>query len=334
VNNIEFVSGYTGVLPPEEIHRGSHSAPIHDAQDWSHDFGRLAHGYLSQEPLSPSELKNFEHYDNWHHDRSGNSRNRAFTNEAVTDRYRAFREVNFHYLNAPMLGMWRPLTGETWRSPQQRDEMIRYARDNVAREGLLCYTLRDAYAKQMGGTDALFDDKGLELHNSLNGAMQEFDAAIVLLGVVRKHSNWTVVPAPLQFERSKAAERNADFLVIDTEAKQTIGVQIKSSVNQKVRQRYDPDRIVLVDGNVDFDNVKAVRTDRFRSDQKVVSWAGILSAYHASTVPIKNRKLSPEERTDILGIRHLAKKVVADTVVRNYPDIVDRIDRRISAKLE
>lgn len=155
----------------------------------------------------------------------------------------------------------------------------------------------------------------------------------MLLDVAKKHPDWIVVPGPMQFERSRHGDRNADFIVIDTGNKQSIGIQVKSSVRDETIAKYDPAWIVLVDGDTDFNNVQAMRTKALSSDQKVVSWAGILSAHHLSKLSTKNRPLSSPDRMLLMRQRLVAKAALSDVKVKDYPEIIKRIDERISPKL-
>lgn len=332
MKNIDFASGYNAVLTPQQIHPGTYSQAILDAQDWSYAYGSALHGHLSEQETPIIGAPNPVKYLSWMANQEIDIRLRPTANDSPEDSARILNENNFHSLNTAMLSMWKPLLGEVWRTPEHRIRAINQSRDNIAIQGMICYTVRQNYIKQLG-SPALFKEENHPFHQAVNGAIQEFDSALVLLDAVKKHPDWIVLPSPMQFERSKHSERNADFIVIDQAAKQSIGVQVKSSVRDETAARYDPDWVVLIDGNADFNNVLALRTRHNSSSKKVVSWAGILSAHHAANISTKNRPMSPAERTSIMRTKLIAKTALQNITVKDYPAIVSRINERISAKL-
>jgi hypothetical protein len=132
--------------------------------------------------------------------------------------------------------------------------------------------------------DAELDD---DLETSLRavqwGMLTEIDTAIVLLELAKAQPWMTVLPAPAAFE-SAAGAANADFLVLDLERGEALGVQAKTRVRDAAAfGRYRSDRVVLVDGWADLGNVRLVDIPR-RSDRRAVTWPGLIGAHHLAGV--------------------------------------------------
>ncbi len=246
---------------------------------------------------------------------------------------RARNEVNFHAMNRHMLGMWEPLTRGGWSSEERRREHITYAQSSLAVEGLFYYMSRQRIA-DADGSHAMFTPAYKELYERTTGIIQEVDAAIVLLDVVRRYRNLTVVPAPMQFERSRQRRRNVDFVVVDAEAGRAVGIQVKSKVNPKDFAEADKDRVVFVDGDVDLGNVKAMRTQRGKSDRRVVAWPGIIAARRMSLIKThgKGRTQVGGSSRNIMKLKIEAERLVGDTQV-DYRGLSQVIGERILERI-
>jgi hypothetical protein len=125
----------------------------------------------------------------------------------------------------------------------------------------------------------------------LTGAMQEFDGMIATLNWAKKYPNLTVVPAPPQFEHStggKGTNANADSLVIDFVNDRIVGVQVKTFADAKTRQRYDPDRIVVIDSE-DLGNVHVIPDKKDKTKQVTKPWPGLIAAARVEAIPTKGK---------------------------------------------
>ncbi len=99
------------------------------------------------------------------------------------------------------------------------------------------------------------------------------------------------MPGPIQFERHASAKteegtnHNADFIVIDMNKRRSVGIQTKSFfARQETVDKYDPERIVCIDGAMDLANRRAVRTKHGSTKERQVSWAGMIAADHMRNI--------------------------------------------------
>jgi len=327
-----FAAGYQPTLPPERIHRGSELFDITEAQDWSYNFGRLLHARLNDaEPDTLPDTAAFHVYRRW-----GNGFH-DLEDRALSDPVNGIRvrnELNFHAMNRLMLGMWEPVANGYWTSEKSRLGWISQSQDMLAYEGVHHYIAREHFIRD-AGSHALFEAGADETRRVMNGVSQEFDAAIILLDFMRRHRDITVVPAPLQFERSNNPRRNVDFIVHNFKEKRAVGVQVRTSVKQEDFANADPDRVVFVDGIVDLGNVRAVRTQKGRSHERVVPWAGIIAAKRMDTIKTHGKNTVPQfirSSQHILQIKMEARRLVGSLTV-DYRDISLRIGERIMNKL-
>ncbi|MCR1782047.1 hypothetical protein KVF89_05830 [Nocardioides carbamazepini] len=193
-------------------------------------------------------------------------------------------ELSFHRLNAHAGTFWASfLCGIPGLAGR---EIVESTCFHLAREVLTFAEYRNLLIED----DLFFGDEariGRAMHT---GALTEIDAYIALLDLTRRNRRLIVLPGPPQFERW-AGSANADFLVIDTERGSIRGVQVKSMVERREVERYDPARITLIDGARDLQNSRAMRTDPRRSDRRVVSWPGMIGAHYL-------RELKPGPLTD------------------------------------
>ncbi|WP_436701235.1 hypothetical protein [Nocardioides sp. BYT-33-1] len=193
-------------------------------------------------------------------------------------------ELNFHRLNAHAGTFWAALLcGVPGLANREIVESTCY---HLAREVLTFSEYRNILIED----DLYFGDDvrtGRAMHT---GALTEIDAYIALLDLTRRDRRLIVVPGPPQFERW-AGSANADFIVVDTASGTIRGIQVKSIVERREADRYDPARITLIDGARDLQNSRAMRTDPRRSDRQVVSWPGMIGAHYL-------RELKPGPLTD------------------------------------
>lgn len=324
----EFVRPYASEMTPEQIHSGTHSQYMPEAQNWSYSFGQLLHTSLTQElsPVDLTALPDLVSYRVW---LGSNPRSSFDDNQDVPpeDRLRCTSEFNFHDLNRALIYGWMAVVHGGWQSDIERRMSFAAMRKELVMKGLVDYGLRQDFAKKYG-SEMLYTDFNKAYVDVRNGILQEYDAGVVLLDVAQKHPNMTVVPAPLQFERGISPRYNVDFVVADFDKKRAVGVQVKSNVRSDTVERYDPERVVLVDGNTDFNNVLSMRTKQKSSQQRVVNWPGLLTMRRVQDLPVPGKGMSNMERTHNHRLRAMAKQILGNINV-NYPKAVSIIEERI-----
>ena len=301
---------------------------IKDAQEWSYGFGRLMYSALSNGPTPDNQQKlpDIQGYKAWliSNVNGLNWRGQEGGHKIQTH---CINETNFHALNMHLIPMWRALASGGWESDKQRYNMITKMHKHLAVAGLIDYTARQRYVEKIG-SEALFMEHSSWFAQATNGALQEFDGGSVLLDAIKENPALLMVASPLQFERGPNSSRNSDFMVIDMLRSRVVGAQIKSNVHDGTIEKYDPDRIVLIDGNVDFDNVLSTRTKKGSSSERVVSWPGMLCAKHTLSLPAPGRGMSPPERMENLRIRAMAAQALGSVRV-DRQRAVSRIRERI-----
>ncbi len=236
------------------------------------------------------------------------------------DKLQASTELNFNRLNAAMLNMWIPLIYPDQFDDQEVRRTISISQDKLALWGLNSYIARDKIAGQ-DNDYKYFSPENAPFRDVLEGIVNEFDTAIVLLEVMRRHPEITVVPAPKQFERKSNSHNgkkpNADFVVVSKDGR-AIGVQVKSTVRSGNVQAYDPDRIVLVDCKIDLGNEQVRRTKPGKSEQSVQTWAGIVSAQRVQRMKFHGARqsimsvLNVNEQT-VVRARLMARDILQTT---------------------
>ncbi len=290
-----FVSDYSREIPHQRAINNPIAELMSPAEQFSSQFGTVLHDRLSDPTCIIAGGEEFyERYYRWVHQEL-DPINSAVESDNSSRSLRASNELNFHRLNRAMLGMWEPIFDPIYFDKTvDHQQHNRFAKDYLAIQGLYYYNQRE----KLAGSEAdfaFFEKANADKRASFEGMVHEFDAAIVLLDFVRKHPELTVVPAPSQFEHSDNKSHNADFVVVSKEGA-TVGVQIKSIVEQKHIDTYDPDRIVLIDARKDLGNELFKRTERKSSTPHRVSWAGIICAQQVESIVTqgKNRSLLTE----------------------------------------
>jgi hypothetical protein len=153
------------------------------------------------------------------------------------------------------------------------------------------------------------------------------------MGIVRRHPNLTVVPAPMQFERS-ASGANADLLVVDVNDGRVVGVQTKTTTRQSTYQRYDSSRIVIVDGTKDLGTVRVVSIQKDSSTPQPKPWPGIIAAsrVHALKLHGSARQVPPDYVRSMVAHKIRARAAVGDLRV-DHRELSKEIEERILSKL-
>lgn len=332
-----FAEGYSAVLSPAEIHKYPHSPLIADAQQWSHEFGMFLHGVLTgsgEGAMTPARIRE---YHEWQKEGFNATAARLF--DAPTEHaLEARSELNFHVLNRYMLGMWEPLLKGGWSSDAQRNRYVATAQDMLALEGSMHFDARHYLVEALGG-HALYN--GVD-HKDANmrhiGAVQEIDVAILGLEMVRTmartHPQLTILPAPLQFERSRRSGRNVDLIVVDMAAWRAVGMQVKTRVTSDAVTAADRERVVFVDGSVDLDNVRAVKMSGRGTYTQVKPWPGLIAAKRMERIRTHGpgTKAFKGNATEIVRRKLAARQLLGNTRV-DYNVIAQRIGDRVIGKL-
>jgi hypothetical protein len=337
----EFAAGYPEVLQPTRLLEHAYTPGMEEAQQQSHDFGTMLHiassgdeqkikELLFKDPADEKTFKNpFGPYQHWV---QGNFN--AVVEETsklpIAQRARSINMFNFHELNTLMIPMWAPMLDNGWDSVEQRGVSIRLAQNHLALRGLEHYKKREDFLSQHG-THAIKDPAFEETHNALTGAIHEFDTAIILLEIVRRHKNLTVVPAPAQFEQSPKGDRNVDFVVVDFENNKAVGVQAKTQVNSQQYQEADQDRVVFVDGSIDFNSIRPLRVKKGSSREQIVSWPGVIAAKNVHDIKTHGKNIPPAARTNLPFV--LRQKRIADRLVDNLRIDQENIVKNIGARI-
>lgn len=335
----DFAAGYEKQPSDAFIHQGSPEfvQAMHESREWSRFLGRVTHGLFTSEftELQDMTSEKWGEYRDWL--RGDGARGAMATLESLEseDRARGANELNFHCLNSDMIGMWVPLLyKDSWPDDQFRRDWIKSAQEGLARTGLYSYLTRERYIEGRGGTEVVYETNDV-IYKAQTGIMQEFDAGIVLLDVMRRNPDITVVPAPLQFERSRRKSRNVDFLAVHREAKTAIGVQVKSRHTNEQAQAADHERVVFLDGDIDLGNIRAVRVKKGSSKQRVVPWPGIIAAKYVDRIKThgKGKNLrAARNPARTLHEKTIARRLVNDVSV-DFSELSELIGERIMAKL-
>jgi hypothetical protein len=274
----EFLEPYNRTSTGE--HYSIQNPMIDDSRVWSFRMGELLYDRLA----SPDDfnqaagVKTLESYIAWLE--SDFNRIAPIINQDVSEEGLVMsNEINFHRLSMNMSELWGALILPDYLSSKQRFlTATNFAQDNLALSVLRFYTARERTAAA-SSKYSYFSEENARYRQSREGIANEFDAALVLIELMRLHPELLVVPAPAQFE-NHTKKYNADFIVLSKEGK-TVGVQVKGQVSSEVIAQYDKKRIVLVDGRTDLGNEVYRRTAREKQPQ-LVSWAGILCTQRAA----------------------------------------------------
>lgn len=303
MQSANFSSAYRRDIPASQLHNGELANILAPAREWSHYFGQLLHDRLSDprpELSSPETLDNinqsFSEYSQWmltdFTELEKNVVDTQMTAADPTDAFRASNELNFHRLNNIMKPMWLPvICPEMFDYPvdlkRSVTDVIPLIQDGLALSALSLYAERGVTATPSANY-AYFADDYSQGRSCVEGIMSEFDAAIILLEVARRNPRVVVLPAPMQFERADKTT-NTDFVIVSGDGR-AVGAQIKSSVKQADLERYDKDRVVLIDTRIDLGDELAVRTKSQSSNKNRVAWAGIICAQRVQATPVHGRQ--------------------------------------------
>jgi hypothetical protein len=328
MHSAEFVTAYPLDIDPEVIHAGEHSQLMLEGQEWSYRLGRLLYMVLvGRTPDTFTEPSDMLSYHLWS---SGAIDDVIELVGYQTDAaHRAMNELNFSVMSHHMRSMWDLLLlgkgGGGFEA--KRLHSIRASELALSKIGIVFNQAREQYAKRHG-YEAWFDETGVSpLTPIINGILQEIDSAIVLLEIAKRHSSWVVLPAPLNFERMGRAN-NVDFVIVDFEQQNTIGVQVKTRVKAYQRERADPRRVVFIDGIKDLHNTRKLPTRYGRNKRDVVAWPGMIAVRLIANLPV-NKNLQQVNR----NMRRYAKLLSQEMPPTNLDQVIRTVEERLLAAM-
>ena len=192
--------------------------------------------------------------------------------------------------------------------PAQRDGAIRTSQLVLASQCLRLALLRSRHTG-IAEDYRYFSDDLRKTRSVMNGIMNEYDTAIVLLELSRTDPDLMVVNAPLRFE-SWAGNANSDFIAYHKEADSVIGVQAKSG-NTSNSRRYDSHRVMMVDGAHDLKGHTMHRVHPGSSHLRDVTWPGIVASEVISAMPLHGPFSATQNNTgfppqSFLNLRRIA----------------------------
>lgn len=333
----EFAQGYHPSLSDNTfmLTQPTEGVDLMSSRLWSNKFGEWLHGALNGEPIDGRDFsQTADSYRDWI---QGNFMDlqeyidadltnsiegpadetpdqqiaRETLNEAACQ---AANEVNFHELNAAMLPNWLALVGgdHSWRG-ETRHQLISATQDMIALRGLKYYARRE----QVSGIDKnyeYFDPNKKGRRNMFEGRANEFDAAIVLLEIMKRREDLLILPAPIQFEKfGKTIDdksTNVDFVALTTGG-QALGLQVKGHVTAKVRDHYDPHRVAFIDAAADLGNERSMRTKRGSSDKTVMTWGGLICVQRVMNIKLTGPNTSVSMMNQ-QGLHGFQRRVLQD----------------------
>lgn len=341
----EFAQGY----PRREVNpsdRGDNETYL-QAEAYSEFFGTILHDALTGE-LDPNiGVANFmdvlTEYGQFVRGEMADYERKLFMSgkEYANKRLNSF---SYHWLNTAMALMWEfVINPELAKDERTRKEIIGMTQDLIALGGSKRFTYKDRLADKKNGY--MYFGESMEATRAvLEGSLQEFDTAIVLLDIAKKHPGTIVLPAPAQFEQwaatTETGNRNVDLLLIDLVGNRAIGVQVKAFANGDYDESqvlgYDSNYAVVVDGNVDLQNRQHRRVKQEKTQFKSVSWAGMISADHLKNLNTHGNRasklLGSVSASTLLQLKFDAKTRLGATKV-NRQQLIQNIEPRVIAKL-
>ncbi len=312
----EYVEAFPRTLPVYEadlVQPELLQDPHEQVLGWSYRFGKLLHDHMGgiESDAFPNSEATAE-YVGWNMGTITDHLNLFH----VSDQEAEHRNTaNFHALNRSLAASWHDILPPHARLPripdiERRQFALRFMQQALAYEAVDYLVDRYNYIKEGGGTQVLFNSTDLsdgrvisageftEVVGRGQGVIQEFELAIVAIEALIRFPHLlgrhtTLLPAPIQFEKTNQAT-NADLILYDpTPGGHAIGLQSKMGVTEEDLMAIDPDRVVLVDGKIDFNSVRPVRTSRGSSREAVVAWPGMIAAKVISELVLAGKRKSP-----------------------------------------
>jgi len=314
MHSVAYAAGYSDRYlagPPAQEADG----PLElQANRWSSLFGHALLNYMKDGATDALDITTLRNYTEWFHDNTG-----TMLNASTSDTPSA-HTLHFHGLNSIMLDMWQPIAGTVW-SESHRQYFLKTTQDTVATRGLELYIQKLRIIKDLKAQgENYFDARHEPIRSRVEGNINEYDAAVVLLGIAGILEGANVVPGPQQLENGSNSAENVDFVFMHED--QVVGIQVKSSILSNHANHYDRTRVVPIDGRIDMGNEKMARIDDKSSRANHVSWAGLVSAAHVMNLNIKNPNqmyfyLGGGQRRSMMQYKMHAKEALHGTKSRN-----------------
>ena len=335
MKNAEFLESYSRTQPKDCELPSDLETLMAPAREWSGRLGELLYDRLDTGPDEATAAPCLEQYSSWYQ-KAFFAINTAIVQDTRPESLRCTTELNFHRMSGVMLAQWMmALTPDLADGVVSRQQSIRLSQYLLAELGLFFYDYRENESSASANY-SYFDKSRRDVRLVQEALVTEYDAAQVLLNVAQRHSGMSVVPAPAQFEHA-TAKCNADFIVLN-DLDKAVGVQVKTFVTSADRDRYDPDRIVLVDGKSDFGNQMYRRTSSNKGGGSIVGWAGVISSHQVLATKDARRQIrelrqfgiTPER---VLHYRNLARRQVG-TVKSTVKSATDIVEKRVIRSLD
>ncbi|HWB38763.1 MAG TPA: hypothetical protein VG604_00800 [Candidatus Saccharimonadales bacterium] len=300
-----------------------------DVPGWSNQFGHLLHDMMTGDDGVDLDLVAYQQWGKTEFDPIW--RDELLRVVQQGQRFEPTQHERFHILNLGMVGEW---AGHAYTTEgQDRHYRITSMQSALGITALAISSLQERHFRQSADQPHKVE---LEERSKMVGILNEFDTALALLEVQRRNPEVTfVLPAPPAFEAAKDDQHNADFIVASDE--HVFGVQVKSSNSRKAIGKYDPSRIVIVDTDIDFDNVRIDKrsSDKPRHRPEILSWGGTLCADYVARMRGPNHPALMEMEVDpglALRMKFVAKQLLVGSKP-NLNRIVTRLEDRILPRL-
>ncbi len=333
----EFLQPFHGDSRRHDQYEGSQAETLEAADRWSDYFSDTLYDLLDGNliPLKPRDsASKLIDYIRWtEHDLTSVQKSVL---QVKSERSASLaNRLNFHELNRSFTLHWQMLaTGESFKDAAASRAEKTYTQNCLALSAMEVLKRREAIpVNEYYSQDEQSKQLSLK-RQTYEGILTEFDTAIILLEIIKDEPDLFVLPSPSLFEHGESRGLNSDFLLIDRGQNEIVGVQTKSNVNEYDLRRYDSERVVLVSGSTDFDNV-SLRKGRLRD---VKATAGLVSAAHLLHMPtnrnkLKNGALPLQDNRAILQAKLYAKQVVAENTRHSIRISKDRIGDRLTRAL-
>lgn len=335
-----FLEAYPRTIEPRHLAAVDGDADLVKSREWSNRFGEVLHDTLNGQPPNDDQFAELlGSYRGWVF--TGLPRLvKSLARAEDQDSFEHLNEINFHYLNSAMTGMWFLLFHAKRGTPVQtgRQQFIEMGQDALALSGLDYYFSREAVAGQRANY-VYFDKENQTRREHFEGRAHEFDAGIVLLEAMRRRKDLVVVPAPLQYEKfnrrsavTNGKSARSDFIFVKDD--EVGGIQVKGYVTTEAKSEYDPSRVVMLDAANDLGNQRYIRTKNRSSDKRLVSWGGLICAQRVAGIKLHHGALSKQlDRRELIANMGRAKFLTSG--VESYLALAtNRIIERIEDYIE
>ncbi|CAN5358294.1 hypothetical protein BH09PAT4_BH09PAT4_04530 [soil metagenome] len=335
-----FLQAYPRTIEPRHLAAIDGDAELVKSRQWSNRFGEILYDTLEGNPPSDEQfVDTIGSYKGWLAHGLPHLAGSLVRRED-RDAFEHLNEINFHYLNSGMGGMWLLLINAQRNNHHttDRQKYIEMAQDALALNGLEYYFSREAVSGQEANY-IYFDHDNKRRREHFEGRAHEFDAAVVLLQAMRQRKELIVVPAPLQFEKfnqrsatTGGKSARSDFIFVKGD--EVGGVQVKGFVTAEAKSEYDASRVVMLDAANDLGNQRYLRTKQKCSDKRLVSWGGLICAQRVAGIKLHKGALSNQlARRELIATMGRAKFLTAG--VESYLKLAtSRITERIDDYVE